>query len=92
MTTNLQNKTILRVPSLEVRDSKQIVNRNGSKATSALISQREISVKTNNSIKGNGLGRKLVQRKDTTPGQANKEVEKLAKAWCGLLLNQMQEA
>ncbi len=58
----------------------------------ASISKGEISSRTNNSIKGNGLDRKLVQRKDTTPGQANKEVEKLAKAWCELLLNQMQEA
>ncbi|OGE36929.1 hypothetical protein A3D79_02310 [Candidatus Daviesbacteria bacterium RIFCSPHIGHO2_02_FULL_39_8] len=56
------------------------------------ISKGEISVKSNNSIKGNGLDRKFVQRKDTTPSPIKEELNRLAKAWCELLLGQVMEA
>ncbi len=67
MNTNLQNKTFKDSVSLEVQESKQIFNRNVNCSASALISKREISVKTNNSIKQSGVDCGSVQMKDNTP-------------------------
>ena len=89
MNTNLKNKTFKDPFSLEVQDSKQIFNRNCSKATSALISQREISAKTNNSIKGNGVDRRLAQRKDTTP-RSEVSIDFAAKQFFQILLVDIQ--
>lgn len=65
---NTKIKTFKDSLSLEVQDSNLKVNGSGNDDTSALMkSKREISVKTNNSIKGNGLDRHCNQTKDTTP-------------------------
>lgn len=54
-------------------------------------SKRGISVKTNNSIKGNGLEKLCKQTKDAAPRLAKGEINRLAEAWCELLLRQLQE-
>lgn len=49
-------------------ESNLKINRNGNNGTSAFMkSKRGILVKTNNSIKGNGLERLCKQTKDTAP-------------------------
>lgn len=55
------------------------------------LSQRGILPKTNNSIKGNGVDSKLVLSKDTTPRPTKEEINRLAKAWCEMLLGQVME-
>lgn len=54
-------------------------------------SKRELSVKDSNSIKGNGLEKLCKQTKDATPRLNKGEVNRLAEAWCELLLRQLQE-
>lgn len=68
MITNLENNTIPRVPSLEVQDLYKSFNRNVNSSTTPLVKHKEgYKEETNNSIKGNGIDRRLTQRKDTTP-------------------------
>jgi len=64
--TKTKNKTFEDSASLEVQDSNLKVNRNANCSTSALISKREISPKTNNSIKQSGLDSQLVQTNNHT--------------------------
>lgn len=42
------------------------------------------------SIKGNGVDRRLTQTNNATP-PTKEGLNRLAKAWCELLLNQIQE-
>lgn len=91
MNTNKQIKSFEDPFSLEVQESNLKVNGKVNHSASALISKGEISGKTNNSIKGNGLGKRCVQTKDTAPRPVKEEINRLAKAWCELLLRQIQE-
>lgn len=56
-----------------------------------LTSQRGILFKTNDSINGNGVDRRLAQTNNAIP-PIEEEINQLARAWCELMLNQLQEA
>lgn len=92
MNTNKQNKTFKDSLSLEFQDSNQLFNKNGSKVTSAFMkSKGEILSKGRNSIKGNGLDGRCNQTKEAAPRPTDREINRLAEAWCELLLRQIQE-
>ena len=55
------------------------------------ISKREISLRNGNSIEQCRAGSRLVQTNKATPRPPKEEINQMAKAWCELMLNQMQE-
>ena len=55
------------------------------------LSKREISRKSNNFIEKCGVGSQLTQTNETTPRSPEEEINQLAKTWCELVLNQIQE-
>lgn len=87
MNTNNTFKSKEESLSLNFQDSNLKVNRNTNSSTSHLIStsKREISGKTNNSIKQFGEGSLLAQPKDNTP-RLEVSVDFAASQWFQILL------
>lgn len=94
--TKTKNKTFEECRSLEVQESNQIVNSNDSNGTSALMvkakpngiepqSKREISPKTNNSIKQSGLDSQSTQTNNHTP-RLQVSIDFAAEQWFRILL------
>jgi len=91
MNTKTQIKTFKDSVSLEVRDCNKKVNRTANEVATALIHKERYGEKSNNSIKQTQLTCPLPKSKDTRPPHIKEEMNKLAKAWCELLLGQIQE-
>lgn len=91
MNTENQNIDFLKTNSLNFQDSNLKVNKNSNSDITAHLNHKEVfDEKTSNSTKQARLNSQLILPKDNTP-PAKVEINQLAKTWCELLLNQMQE-
>lgn len=93
MNTENQNIDFLKTDSLNFRESNPKVDKKGSSVSSAFVisnHKERYEEKTDNSNKETGLSCSLILPKDNTL-PAKVEINQLAKTWCELLLNQMQE-
>lgn len=93
MNTETQNIDFLKTDSLNFRESNPKVDKSGSSVSSAFVianHKERYEEETNNSNKETVLSCSLFLPKDT-PLPAKVEINQLAKTWCELLLNQMQE-
>ena len=89
MIINLKNKTILRASKPESQGSYLKVNKNGSDGTTAFINHKESYIKKPTKIIKQG--KKTIPLLLTKAIHPHDEVNKLAKQWCQLLINQIQE-
>jgi len=92
MNTKTNNKDFSKSSSLENQESNEVFNGNANSLITALINHKDrCGEKTNNSIKQTQLTCPLPNSKYTRPSLIKEEMNKLAKAWCELLLGQIQE-
>ena len=75
MNTNLQNKTFEEYRSLEVQESKQIFNRNGSDVTTALM----VKAKTDRNMPQSEISQSEISRENAAPKESSNTLVKSTK-------------
>lgn len=88
----MEQSSVFRVVSMSQSNKKILKDKMDRLAQSdSSISYAQLSRKSNKFIEKCGVGSQLVQTNKAVPRPPEEEINHLAKTWCELMLNQIQE-